>query len=294
MKSFGVLIGLAFCLAHSALAQHPVDVQRKSAEGAHYEALLAYEKLPQRILDTTTTIAAAKSAWALGLGDRAAELYDTALRDKSLSDELRTRITLERAILEYQEGRYQVAELYSEKAMQGYQDVGPLRARILYVWAEALAKRGQYGSAEQKYESALNEADIDLLPSLHFELASCKYRLGKLEEAKSHFESVPLNHDEAPAALRQLAEIALASGNFPKASFWLNKGKAEYPQNFLDSWVDYALYQAANSSGDYELANSLREDAKRKYPASDPWVILLDGEAEASHWLGRASMRSEK
>ncbi len=60
----------------SAFAQHSIDVQRLAAKGEYFEALANYEKLPKRRANTEAITAAARSAWGLGLSDRAIQEYD--------------------------------------------------------------------------------------------------------------------------------------------------------------------------------------------------------------------------
>ena len=110
-----VLCALLSLLGSTAHAQHPMDVQKLSADGDHLKALAMYELLPARTMTIDARIAAAKSAWALGLNTQAAETFDVILRDDQLSSDTRARLLLSRGVLEYQEGRYQEAALFGQK-----------------------------------------------------------------------------------------------------------------------------------------------------------------------------------
>jgi hypothetical protein len=78
--------------------------------------------------------------------------------------------------------------------------------------------------------------------------------------------------------------IALDTGKMKSASFWLKKGRAEYPDSFLDSWVDYALLRIAMSENDQVAVREVRAAATKKYPPSDPWLNLLQAAAEGFEW----------
>ncbi|MFO0416902.1 MAG: tetratricopeptide repeat protein, partial [Pseudomonadota bacterium] len=142
----------------SALADHPIDVQRLSSEGEHFKALTLYDVLPDRRLGEDTHIAAAKSAWALGLARQAADIFDAVLRDNSLGQDDRARLTLSRGVIEYQEGRYQEAALFAEKAASLIPQGAPLRGRALLLWGQSLVRDKAYATAEEKLTMALNEA----------------------------------------------------------------------------------------------------------------------------------------
>jgi len=281
--------------SNPVLAQHPIDVERSAAQAEYFKALVTFEKLPARRATSEAVIAAAKSAWALGLAERAIKEYDRALRDESLSPLQRARLLLSRGIIEYQEGRYQVAALFAEKGIKCLNEESPLKAQIWLLWAESLIKLNSYGAAEEKYLKAVSQAHSEEKGEIYFLLAQCQLRLGKLKEARLSFEQVPLSHDRAAAAMRHLAEIALEEGRFDQASFWLQKGREEFPNSFLDSWVDYALVQAAIYKNDRRRVEQLQKNAEQKYPPSDSWLVLLNAAAEAFYWSesARAMPRNE-
>ncbi|MCB0332247.1 MAG: tetratricopeptide repeat protein [Bdellovibrionales bacterium] len=284
---FFIILFLIFSGLGDAFAQHPIDVQRQSAQGEHFSALVTYEKLPRRTVNAGAQLSAAKSAWALGLSQRAIEDFEEILRKYKLSPSEQARIFLSRGMIEYQEGRYQVAALYAEKLTTALKQESPLRSHGWFLWGESLFQLGSYGAAAQKYTSALSEADESSIPDIHFRLGRSHVLLGQLDEAKSHFEQIPLGHERTPEAIRHLAEIALDQQQYAQASFWLTKGKEEYPDEFLDSWVDYALVRVAHSQGDTEKMEQIREEAEKRYPPSDSWFTLLNASAEGSFWMRR-------
>ncbi len=292
-----LLISLLMC-ASTSMAQHPVEVQRLAASGDFYVALTTYERMPKRIATTESIVAAARSAWGLGLATRAQEEFDRALRDEKMPDEEKARVFLSKGIIEYQEGRYQVAVLHAERAtalIDGIQpkEASPLRAKALLLWGDSLSRLGSHGDAEARYVRALDDAAIDDVPQIHYSLGLCRRTLGKYEEARKDFEAVPLGHELTPDAIRNLAMLALDAGNLQSADFWLKKGRTDYADSFLDSWVDYAMVRVAIGSNDVAGVRILREAAERKYPPSDQWLTLLQAASESYEWSRLPAKKSE-
>lgn len=280
---------LVLLMCAPAFGQHPIDVQRQTASGDYFVALTTYERMPKRIATVESTIAAARSAWALGLHARALEEFDKALRSEALSQAEKARIFLSKGIIEFQDGKFQVAALHAGRATSLIDDLdeevpSPLRAKALLLWGDSLARQGLHGDAEPLYIRALDEAAPEDLAQIHYSLGMCRKNLGKYEAARANFESVPLQHELTPAAMRQLSMLALDNGHANAASFWLTKGRADYPDSFLDSWVDYALVRVAIDRNDRKTVRELRSAAAKKYPPSDQWLTLLQAAAEEYEW----------
>lgn len=267
-----------------AEAQHPVDVERKAASGDYLGALTAFDQLPRRQVTLSAQLAAARSAWALSLSARARELIDRALQDSTLQGRRRVQALFSRAAIEYQDHAYQVAILFAERAYDAAEP-GPLRARILSLWGESLYALNSYGAAEERYAAAIAEAAAEDLPDLHYLRGRTLMRLGRGKDAIASFEQVPLGHDRTPQALRALAQLSLDEGRYEAVSFWLQHGREHYPQQFLDSWVDYALLVAALRRGAHDEAGAVLRDAQGRLPASDPWLTLASAAFERSKWV---------
>ncbi|MBX7137096.1 MAG: hypothetical protein K1X83_03860 [Oligoflexia bacterium] len=282
--TLGVVLSAALLTGAQAFAQHPIDVQRLQADADYMGSLAAYDRMPKRMATTDAMVSAAKSAWALGLSDRASAEFQSALQDNSLGVEARARINLFRSIIELQEERLQTAEAFVQRAMQKLDAPGALRAKIWMVWGDVLSGLQQFGAAAEKYKLSLAEAGDEDLPEVHFRLGECGIKLGQNEAAKEQFENVPLDNDRAPEAIRYLAQLALDQGEYQHAQFWLNRGRTDFPERFLDSWVDYALLQAALHQGDRTAAKNLMEAANTQYPPSDFWLSMLNATFQASSW----------
>jgi tetratricopeptide (TPR) repeat protein len=280
---------LLVCLSHlaatvGASAQHPVNVQRLSAEGEHLKALTMYEVLPERVLAADTRLAAARSAWALGLNDRAAREFDTVLRLPDINADLRARLTLSRGVLEFQEERYQEAVLYATKAVSYLKEPSPLRGRAYLLWGQSLSALKSYAVAEDKFLKALHECEGVDAPEVNFSLGIIEMKLAKYNDAEERLKKVPSDHDRAAEALRALASIALETGRDVQAKFWIEKGKLDHPDAFVDSWADYGLVQVALSQNDLLRARRKVEDAQQQYPPSDAWLILMQAALEKAEW----------
>ncbi|MCB0339045.1 MAG: tetratricopeptide repeat protein [Bdellovibrionales bacterium] len=275
----------------SANAQHPVEVQQLVADGKSFEALVAYRKLPKRKVNAKTHAASAKAAWSLGLATEAASEFDQALAIQAgrgeLTESEEARLLLSRGILEYQEERYQVATLYAEKMLGVLTENGPLRAQGAYLLAESLVALGRQAAAEPYYLEALEGASASDRPDIHFALGKCQTKLGKYTDARSNFEAVPLNNPKSPEAIRSLAEIGLTTKNYKSALFWLKTGREKFEEAFLDSWVDYAMVQAAIAQDDVESVRKISAQVEERYPPSDAWHILINAAVEQYEWEKR-------
>lgn len=271
----------------SVAAEHPVDVQRLSAEGDHFRALEVFERLPDRRLEDGARIAAAKSAWALGLTRIAADLFDAVLRTDTLDNDERARITLSRGIIEYQEERYQEAALFAEKAASYLPEKAPLRGRALLLWGQSLMRAQAYSVAEEKLWRALAEIAPGDRPDVAISLGTVQLKLGKLSDAERSLKAIPVDHVYAPEAVRLLASVAMQKDQHNRARFWLEKGRADYSDSFLDSWADYGQMQVALKDGDLPRARKLVEQAHKRLPPSDAWLILMQAAVEQAEWNER-------
>lgn len=274
-------------------AQHPVNVQRLSSEGEHFKALTMYEVLPDRVIGADTRLAAARSAWALGLNERAAKEFDAVLRVSDINTDLRARLTLSRGVLEFQEERYQEAVLYATKAVSYLKEPSPLRGRAYLLWGQSLSALKSYSIAEDKFLKALHECESTDIPEVNFSLGIIEMKLAKYNDAEERLKKVPAQHDRAAEALRSLASIALETGHDVQAKFWIEKGKLDYPDAFVDSWADYGLVQVALSQNDLLMARRKVEDAQQQYPPSDAWLILMQAALEKAEWDRRELIGGE-
>jgi tetratricopeptide (TPR) repeat protein len=268
----------------SAFAEHPIDVQKLSAEGDHFKALTLYELLPERRLGDDTHLAAAKSAWALGLTKQAADIFDAVLRENALDIDEKARITLSRGVIEFQEERYQEAALFAEKAAGYLIEHAPLKGRAMLLLGQSLYRAKAYASAEEKLLRALSDSAATDRPDVAFALGTVQMKLGKFSDAERSLKMIPTSHGYAPEAIRLLAAMALQSNQNDRARFWIEKGKADYNDAFLDSWPDFGLVKVALDAQDLAKARDLVGRAQQRFPPSDNWLILMQAALEQAEW----------
>lgn len=289
-----VIVSLLVCAAWGlsrgadcAHAQHSVEVQKLSADGEHLKALAMFEFLPSKKIAREARIAAAKSAWALGLNRQAADEFDAILRDSQLQPDMRTRLVLSRGVIEYQEERYQEAALFAEKAIGYMTESSPLRGRAYLLWGQSLMRTGAYPMAHEKFSKSLEDVSSSDRADAHFSLGLVEMKLGRYQDAQKHFELVPTDHDRTAVAVRMLAAISLETKQQDRAKFWIEKGKLDHPEAFVDSWGDYGLVQVALAKGDIEEARRVTDLASKRFPPSDSWLILMQAALEQAEWMKR-------
>ncbi len=271
-------------LVGTALAQHPVEVERLNADGEYLRAMAAFERLPSRRTTTASLLAAAQSAWALGLNSQSAKMFDRALQSDDLNTEQRARIYFSRAMIEFQLGKPELSAIFASKSAALLSQPSPLRAQVQAVWGKALVSLGEIGRACKHLSQAVDESPEETLGELHFELGSCFERVGRSEEARAMFERIPLEHDRAPEAVRHLVVLALEQNLPEQADFWLRKGRELFPDKFIDSWVSYVQAVVATRLGRLAEAKVLLDAATAQYPPSDPWFQLLRAVVEQALW----------
>ena len=279
-------------VATSVRAEEPISVQLLTSHGEYYKALLTYEQLPKRKITTDSTVAAARAAWALSLHGKASELFDQALESPSLSKIDRARIYLSRGIIEYQEEHYQMASLLGKRAVEQIEIAGPLRAKARLLVGQSLEALKNYGEAYEVLNQAVGESDGDDEGEIHYALGLASFQLNRVTEAEENFKKIPYGHDRTAASIRKLAEINLILNQPEKTKFWIEKGKAEYPDQFIDSWVQYALVESAVKMHDFETMRALQVQANHQYAPSDFWVGLINAATENQEWIIRKGVMS--
>lgn len=265
-------------------AQHAIDVQRLAADGEYFKALYTFDQMVTRRKTLESQIAASQAAWALGLPDRSIEEIEKVLESEQLSSLQKSQLLLSRGIIEYQEARYRVAVLYAEKVYKQFSEPHVLRGRALVLWADALSHLDSLGSAAEKYQQSLKELPQEERFDAYFHYGQCLARLGKLKQAQENFQLLPMTHERAPEALRSLAAIALDQNDYSRADFWLGRGRDNFPNSFLDSWVDYAQAKIAISQSSPKKVAKILAYAQQKYPPSDPWLNLTEAAVETFYW----------
>lgn len=268
-------------------AQHSIEVQKAQLNNENWKALMLFEKMPKRVTSKEAVIAAGKSAWALGLVDKASRLFEQALADDNLTLETRADLLLSRGLIEYQEDNFEVAILFAKKATELFKTPHPFRGRAYLLWAESLYAKKALGAAENLYRNALSEIDAESANEVHYLLGRCLLKNGKYDEAELSFAKIPFDNERAPEVIKYLAEIAFDREDFKQVKVLLNAGRRNYSNKFLDSWIDYALGISEIKENDLISAQAIKDEAEKNYPPSDYWLTLLNTKIEAALYMKR-------
>lgn len=149
--------------------------------------------------------------------------------------------------------------------------LAPEEARWPYYLGLIRNSKGDLQSAVEHYRSALRNEPERLWIAVR--LANALLDLGRLEEARIHFERVEKQSSDNVAAVHGLGRIADLQGEHDRSIELFQRVLALQPEA---TSVHYALAQAFRSSGDLESAKlhlNLRGDGQIKW--SDPLVEML-------------------
>lgn len=281
-------IGLILALAmisllkvNTTLAEHRAQIESANQRGDHFEALLTFDKVSKRKLSADSHLAAAKSAWALSLPDRAMEEFDAAIASEQINKEQVEQARFSKAIIHFQEGRADESLMQSQKLLSDLNESSPFRARVLTLAAQSLIRMGSKAQAEEKLVQAFTEASYLERSDIAYQLADLQNQLGRWDEAKQYLRTIDLEEERAPEALRLLVQINLARKDFKEAQTWLTKGQETFPEQFSDAWVYYVTGLLAAQRGDGQKLEETLTQAQQKLAPSDGWLTLLQAEHES-------------
>jgi len=250
-----------------------------SRRGKHFEAMVkVYEEKDQMTL--SDRLGAAKSAWALGLVDRAREYWDEALNNPDFKEDERYRTMLARSIVELQEGGFEQARAIAERAASKL-DSSELRAQFWLVIAEALKEQKAFSLAEEYYNKAIKDGEATVQTEARFLLGECELKLGRLNEARYAFASVDAGSSYTLQALHRLIEIDFSQRNYEGVLTWVNEGRESYPTEFRDGWTTYATVSSLVELSRTEDARKELQDFKVRRSDQDTWFPLAEAAIEA-------------
>lgn len=262
-------------------AQHRAQIESANQRGDHFEALLTLDKVSKRKLNGDSHLAAAKSAWALSLPDRALTEFEAASNDTQLSLEQSLQARFSKAVLHFQEGRADEALIQSQKLLELLKDSSPLRARVHVLAGQSLIRMGSKAQAETELLKAFGDASYLERSDIAYQLAELQNQLGKWDEAKQYLRTIGEDDERAAEALRLLSQICLARNEYEDAERWITQGRQQFPEQFNDSWTFYARGVLAAQKNDETSLLQVVTEAQQKFAPSDPWLTILDAEQEA-------------
>ena len=272
------------CVSNS-LAEHPINVQKNAINKEYYKAMVSFERLPRQKLNKEVLLSAAQSAWALSLPDTAIELFDKILDDKNISNKEKAKIYLYKGIIDFQEGKYSISQIFAKKALSFSNDISEsLKSAALKLLGDSYFKLKLYGEAKREYIEALKYADNNQQPSIYLQKGMAEFYLGSFDEAQKDLQKVSMDNEDAPLAIKLLMKILLEKKDYQKLKKWIEVLNIEFPDEFIDSWIDYAKVKVAISEDNKREALKVLEFAKDKYPESDSWINLAKASLETYLW----------
>lgn len=278
-----VLLNLIF--VSNSLAEHPINVQKNAINKEYYKAMVSFEKLPKQKLNKDVLLSAAQSAWALSLPDTAIELFDKILEDNLASASQKAKIYLYKGIIDFQEGKYTTSQVFAEKALSLLDEKSnALKASALKLLGDSFFKQKLYGKAKTKYTKALKIATPQELSAIYLQRGMASFYLGSFDDALKDLQKVSLDNEDATLAVRLLMKILLEKKEYKKLKKWIEVANTEFPNEFIDSWIDYAKVKIAISENDKKTAKNILMQAKEKFPESDSWINLASAALETYLW----------
>ena len=284
-RFFTIAAVLNLIYVSNSLAEHPINVQKNAINKEYYKAMVSFERLPRQKLNKGVLLSAAQSAWALSLPDTAIELFDKILDDKNISNKEKAKIYLYKGIIDFQEGKYSISQIFAKKALSFSNDISEsLKSAALKLLGDSYFKLKLYGEAKREYIEALKYADNNQQPSIYLQKGMAEFYLGSFDEAQKDLQKVSMDNEDAPLAIKLLMKILLEKKDYQKLKKWIEVLNIEFPDEFIDSWIDYAKVKVAISEDNKREALKVLEIAKDKYPESDSWINLARASLETYLW----------
>lgn len=284
-RFFTIAVVLNLICVSNSLAEHPINVQKNAINKEYYKAMVSFERLPRQKLNKEVLLSAAQSAWALSLPDTAIELFDKILDDKNISNKEKAKIYLYKGIIDFQEGKYSISQIFAKKALSFSNDISEsLKSAALKLLGDSYFKLKLYGEAKREYIEALKYADNNQQPSIYLQKGMAEFYLGSFDEAQKDLQKVSMDNEDAPLAIKLLMKILLEKKDYQKLKKWIEVLNIEFPDEFIDSWIDYAKVKVAISEDNKREALKVLEFAKDKYPESDSWINLARASLETYLW----------
>ena len=263
----------------STASAQSVPVRQLTLSGLHFEALT--EAASKSSLSLDDQLSAARSAWALGLADKARGYWDEALANESLVGEEKTKELLSRAILELQEGSLEESRRLAERTTANLPE-GDLRSQFWLLIAESLRMQGALVQSESYYQKAVAEGASETKSEATYLLGECQLKQGRMNEARYSFAGVESRGKFAVAAIRRLIEIDLNQKSYEGVLTWISQGRENYPSEFEDPWIGYADITALLEAGRTEDAGQELSKLKNRHSETEPWFQVASATYEAT------------
>lgn len=298
-RTVAALVALECALCLPCVAEDTsVSLTVLTENGEHFKALSAFYGQPETERSLAERLAVARSAWALGLVEQARETWDNLFAQPELKGPEYLHALLGRAIMELQEGRFDVARRFAEQAADRL-DASDLRAQFWLVIAESLREEGITKRSELFYRKAAEESGSRVREEALLLLGGAQLKLGMLSEARYALTSIPTISPYAPQALRTLVEIDYTQRDYDGVLTWINEGRQSYPAQFGDPWLYYVEITALIELGNAVQARKVLGQFRARHSTTNAWYSLSEAAVEAALLvqgtsLQRASMVMEE
>lgn len=252
---------------------NPQSLEALNARGNHFEVMALARKQDKSLLSLSEQLAAARSAWALGLVDEARDYWALALANEELSGAERYRTMLASAILELQEKNFDKAREISERATIE-SEASDVRSQFWLVIADSLKAQKALGAAQEYYARAVEEAADSRKAEARYLLAECQYLTGQKQKARTNFVLIETASAYSSLALNRLAEIDLELENYKGVITWIEAGRRRASSEFRGAWQSYAYARALIAEGKLKDSQIEVDQLKARVSDQDPWYLL--------------------
>ena len=298
------LLGTAWAVLAAPLSSFALDevtsasiqtesVRALSQDGRHLDALRLFSSVAENEITLADRLAAAKSAWALGLVERARILWRDAFSVREFTGAERHREQLAWAIMELQENNGEEARAIAEKSAS---EMSPsdLRSQFWLLIGESLKKQGAWSQAESYYRRAGEESEGETKNEAMFLLGDCQLKLGLINDARYSFANVSTSSKYAAKAIRQLAEIDLTQRNYEGVLTWISEGEAASPDSFIDPWVGYAHVTSLIELHRRSDAEKILDGLRVRFSEKEPWFALAQAAFEGAIARGQFALKPKE
>ena len=266
--------------AAAAVVEDIADLTRR---GQHYAAIVRAQEKRDTELSLVDKLAVARSAWALGLIDVARRHWDEILVDPEFQGPERDRTMIARAILEFQEFRFEKSREIAQRAVHEMNE-SELKNQFWLVIAESLKEQRAFSQAEKYYQRAVDESRGEFRDEALYLLSVTQLELGVHEKARENFAAINMDSPYAAQALYRLTKIDFSQRNFAGVLLWINEGQRRHPDEFYNAWAGYAHVVSLLRTNRPEDARNTLTDLTSRFQATNPWILMATAAVE-TNWM---------
>lgn len=295
-----LLILVIVLLSSAATEAAPLDFAHGLFREKRYAmAVDEYERaLGQNLPEETAreaTFYLAESFVQLAKGDQALPLYEKLAADPATRELFRRTALFRAAQIAQRSGQYAASLKWSRQ----FVDQFPNDALVAYAWnmvGEASLMSGQLPEAEKAYATAAAElakstapADPNLRATVDYGKARVAERQGQIEQARTLFQQIAAQRENAFAddARLALGVIAFQEKQFEAAESLFKELRREFPDSPLLPLACLNQALALEQLGRHDEASQLLHEALGSYANSEHAADIAYQAARAEYQAGR-------